>query len=102
MIEITTENNLSEVLSQNDKAIVLFGAAWCGNCRMVKPKFKNLASEHSDVTFVYVDAEKSPDARKHAKIVNLPTFASFKGGELVSQCEGNKIEHAKELISTLV
>lgn len=101
MIEIVTEDTLSDVLSANSQVVVLYGAGWCGNCRIVKPKFKKMAEDVSDVTFVYVDAEKSPQSRKLAEIVNLPTFAAFKNGHLVAQKEGNKIEFAKELVDAL-
>ena len=42
--------------------------------------------------FVYVDAEKLPNSRKLAEVNNLPTFAGFKNGSLVSQAAGNKTE----------
>lgn len=101
MIDIVTEDNLGDVLSANTQVVVLYGAGWCGNCRIVKPKFKRMAEETSGVTFVYVDAEKSPQSRKFAEIVNLPTFAAFKNGQLVAQKEGNRIEFAKELLDAL-
>jgi thioredoxin-like negative regulator of GroEL len=101
MKEIVTEDNLSDVLSSNSSVVVLYGAGWCGNCRLVKPKFKKLAEETAGTEFVYVDAEKSPNSRKFAEIVNLPTFAAFKNGSLVAQKEGNKIEFVKELLDAL-
>ena len=81
--------------------LVQYGAGWCGNCRMIKPKIKNLATEHGDITFVYVDAEKLPNSRKLANVSNLPTFAAFSGGELVEQAQGNKIELVQELVEKL-
>jgi thiol-disulfide isomerase/thioredoxin len=91
MIELT-EDTLKEVVDNNDKVIVQYGATWCGNCRIVKPKFKRLSNSHEDVTFVYVDAEKLPESRKMAEVKNLPTFAGFKSGKLISQQAGNKEE----------
>ena len=91
MIELT-DDTLKQVVDSNDKVIVQYGATWCGNCRIVKPKFKRLSNSHEDVTFVYVDAEKLPESRKMAEVKNLPTFAGFKEGKLVSQQAGNKEE----------
>ena len=38
------EDNLGEVLSSNKKVMVQYGATWCGNCRLTKPKFKRLST----------------------------------------------------------
>lgn len=100
MIELNADN-LQEIVSQQDKVIVQYGATWCGNCRMLKPKFKNLASKNEGIQFVYVDAEKYPQSRKLAQVDNLPTFASFSAGELVKQKQGNKGELIQELIDAI-
>ena len=86
------EDNLGEVLSSNKKVMVQYGATWCGNCRLTKPKFKRLSTENEDITFLYVDAEKLPGTRQFADVSNLPTFAGFVDGKLVKQSQGNKIE----------
>lgn len=91
MIELT-EDTLKEIVESNEKVIVQYGATWCGNCRIVKPKFKRLSNEHTDVEFIYVDAEKLPASRGLAEVKNLPTFAGFKSGKLVAQQAGNKAE----------
>ena len=92
------EDNLGEVLSSNKKVMVQYGATWCGNCRLVKPKFKRLSTENKDITFLYVDAEKLPDSRKFADVSNLPTFAGFVDGKLVKQSQGNKVEVIQEVL----
>ena len=95
------EDTLANLVKESDKVVVQYGATWCGNCRIMKPKFKKLASENTDVEFYYVDAEKLPESRKLAKVDNLPTFAIFKNGELVDQVQTNKAESLIELFSKL-
>ncbi len=95
------QDNLDQFVKENSKVLVQYGAGWCGNCRMIKPKIKNMAGEHEDITFVYVDAEKLPNSRKLANVTNLPTFAAFSGGEFVEQTQGNKIEIVQELVDKL-
>ena len=80
-----TQDNLQEVVAANPLVFVQFGAGWCGNCKIMKPKFKKYASETPNATFVYVDAEAFTESRKLAKVDNLPTFAAFKNGALVNQ-----------------
>ncbi|MBT3540020.1 thioredoxin family protein [Opitutales bacterium] len=92
MLEELTEDNLADLISQNQKVLVQFSAGWCGNCRIMKPKFKKKSSENNDIPFVLVDSEKFPNSRKLADVSNLPTFAVFKNGECVNQLQTNKSE----------
>ena len=97
MIELT-EDTLQELVAQHDQVVVQYSAGWCGNCRIMKPKFKRLAGENANAVFVLVDAEKFPNSRKLAQVNNLPTFAAFKGGSLLNQIQTNKEDQLKALI----
>lgn len=92
------QDNLQEILEKHPKVIVQYSAGWCGNCRLMKPKFKRLSAEHEGAVFVIADAEKFPASRKLAAVNNLPTFASFSNGALVNQVQTNKEEQLKVLI----
>ena len=98
MIELS-QDNLNEIIEGNEKVAVQFGAGWCGSCRLIKPKFKRLATENTDVKFVYVDAEKYPDSRALADVKNLPTFAGYKNGKLVFQSFGNKVDIINNMLN---
>lgn len=100
-MEELTQDNLKEIISSNEKVIVQYGASWCGMCRVIKPKFKKLSEETSDVKFYYVDAEKYPESRSLATIENLPTFAGFKNGELVKQKTSSNENAIKEILGEL-
>ena len=101
LIELN-EDTLQDLVSNNEKVIVQFSASWCGNCRIMKPKFKKLASENENLTFVLVDAENSPESRKLANVSNLPTFATFVNGKLVNETQTNKQEVLVELVNEIV
>ncbi len=96
-----TEDNLQKIVSENDKVMVQYGATWCGNCRIMKPKFKKLASENDEIPFYYVDAEKLPESRKLATVDNLPTFAAFEGGSLKNQVQTNQADSLATLFSEI-
>lgn len=100
LIELT-EDTLHDVVKQNNKVVVQYSASWCGNCRIMKPKFKKLASENETLAFVLVDAENAPESRKLANVSNLPTFATFLNGVLVNQTQTNKAEVLAELVSEI-
>lgn len=99
-VEIT-EDNLQQLIAEKPKALVQFGAAWCGNCRLMKPKVKRMAQNDESIEFIYADAEKFPESRKLAEVSNLPTFAIFKDGEFVNQVVTSKEEHLKELYNEI-
>ncbi len=63
MFQEITDDSLQELIDNNDQVVVQYSAGWCGNCRIMKPKFKKLASENENITFVIVDAVKFPESR---------------------------------------
>lgn len=97
-----TDDTLQQIVKDNPKVMVQYGAGWCGNCRIMKPKFKKLAAENEAVAFIYVDAEKFPESRKLAKVDNLPTFASFIDGSLVNQVQTNQVDNLNSLYNEII
>ena len=102
MLSEITDDSLAQIIQDNPKVVVQFSASWCGNCRIMKPKFKKLASENESISFVLVDAEKFPESRKLANVDNLPTFATFENGTKVNQVQTNRFEGLKELVNEIV
>lgn len=102
-VELANDESFRDLLENNDKVVVKYYADWCGSCRLFKPKFKRLSEDgrFDGITFVDVNAEKSPDARKAAGVTNLPYFAVFKEGALVDAVASSKEEAVVELIEKL-
>ena len=78
MVNELNTDTLQEEIQSNEKVIVQYSAGWCGNCRIMKPKFKKMSSENENMHFLMIDAEKNPNSRKLANVSNLPTFAFLK------------------------
>jgi len=102
MVQELSQDNLSEIIAENKTVVVQYSATWCGNCRIMKPKFKKLATENENVSFIIADAEKYPESRKLATVDNLPTFATFVDGKFVSQVQTNKFDVLKELVGEVL
>ncbi len=100
LLELDTDT-LQNVVSDNAKVMVQYSASWCGNCRIMKPKFKRMSTENDKITFVIIDAEKNPESRKLADVSNLPTFAAFVDGKLVNQVQTNKADVLADLVSEI-
>ena len=92
MVSELNTDTLQEEIQKNEKVLVQYSAGWCGNCRIMKPKFKKMSLENVNMHFLMVDAEKNPNSRKLADVSNLPTFAFFNNGELVSEVQTNKAD----------
>lgn len=97
-MKVLEQDNLADVVKDHDMVIVQYSASWCGNCRLMKPKFKKLSAETDSAEFVMVDAEKFPESRSLAEVNNLPTFAAFKNGEFVKQVQTNKFDNLKTFV----
>ena len=101
MVKELEQDNLAQIIAENDSVVVQFSASWCGNCRIMKPKFKKLASDNESMSFIMADAEKFPESRKMATVDNLPTFAIFKNGKFVNQTQTNKVDVLETLVNEL-
>ncbi|CAL2060923.1 thioredoxin family protein [Tenacibaculum sp. 190524A05c] len=102
MVQELNQDNLENIVAENKKVVVQYSATWCGNCRIMKPKFKKLATENENVSFILADAEKFPESRQLATVDNLPTFATFVDGKFVNQVQTNKFDVLKELVSEVI
>lgn len=100
MKEITNDD-LAQVLAGEEKSVVLYGASWCGVCKIVKPKLEKIVAEHNDIAFYYVDAEKNPASRDLAGVDNLPTFASFSKATLVKKGFGSQDAAIKGVVDAV-
>lgn len=102
-VEIRTDNDFQESIKNSEKVVVKYFADWCGSCRLFGPKFRRLSEDErfADVTFLDVNAENSPEARKLAGVTNLPYFATFKNGELVKGLPTSKEDSVVELLNEL-
>ena len=96
-----TEDNLADIVNENEKVVVQYGATWCGACKVMKPRVKRAAGEHENVTFVYADVEQFQESRSLTTIQNLPTFVGFVNGEVIAKEVGSKPDNLNNLIDAV-
>ncbi len=97
IIQNTTEYD--ELLKNNKSVFVDFYADWCGPCKMVGPIVEELSNEETDVKFVKVNVDNTPDIAQRYGIMSIPTLLAFKDGELAGSIVGFQ---PKEVIKELV
>lgn len=102
-VEVLKDGEFQEKLSNADRIAVKYYADWCGSCRLFAPKFRRLSEDDrfKDISFIDINAEQNPAARKLAGVTNLPFFAIFKDGELVEGMATNKEDMVVEMLTKL-
>jgi mycoredoxin len=83
------------VLSGGSESVVVFGADWCGDCRLAKAWLRD-----NDVPFTDIDVEQDHEARHRAMELargrrNIPVVVLPDGSVLVEPTE-------EELVSALL
>ncbi|NXO21350.1 GLRX3 protein, partial [Cisticola juncidis] len=85
-----------QLLQRPDRSLVVvhFWASWAPQCAQMSEVMAALAREHSQVTFVQLEAEAVPEVSEKYGISSVPTFLFFKDSQKVDRLDG---AHAPEL-----
>lgn len=74
---------LTQRLASFETTLVLcFCAAWCDTCNAYQPKFTELATQHPQACFVWVDIEDHPELLGDEDVENFPTIAIIANTEV--------------------
>lgn len=99
MIEITSKEQLTEVVQGNELVLIDFYAPWCGPCKMIAPMLKEISTERDDVTIVKVDVDSLKELAEENDVMSVPALQVVKGGEKVDQVNGFR---PKEMLVELI
>src|SRR3989339_127520 len=103
--QFTDADFQSEVLQSDKPVLVDFWAPWCGPCQMMGPIVEELANEFAgkNVKIGKVNVDENPIIAGQHKVMSIPTFLVFKGGQVVDQMIGGVTkEKLKELINKYI
>ncbi|MBQ9047841.1 MAG: thioredoxin [Solobacterium sp.] len=89
---IKSKDEYDALLKNNSAVFVDFFATWCGPCKMVSPIVEKLAAVNTDVVFVKVDVDETPDIAAQYGIMSIPTLMAFKHGEAAGTIVGFRPE----------
>ena len=102
-VEVLNDQSFQEKLAASPSVVVKYYADWCGSCRLFAPKFRRLSENeaYNNISFVDINAEENPEARKMAGVTNLPFFAIYKDSKMVEGAATNKEDIVLELLDKL-
>jgi thioredoxin 1 len=79
----------AEVLWSDLPVLVEFTADWCPPCRQMGPVLSALAAEEEGrLKVVQLDVDTNPETTNAYKVLSMPTFMLFRGGEPVKAMVG--------------
>lgn len=80
--KFTIDNFKEEVLDSPIPVLVDFYADWCGPCKMMGPIVSELAEKYEGKIRVgKINVDDQPALAQKYKVMSIPTFMVFKGGQ---------------------
>jgi len=85
-MKFTDSDFKDEVLNSNVPVLVDFWASWCPPCKMTEPLIDKLSQEYdSKVKIGKINVDQNPQTSAEYAIKGVPTFITFKAGEIVER-----------------
>ncbi|PWI20489.1 thiol reductase thioredoxin [Streptomyces sp. Act143] len=89
MRDVTDADFAAEVIGSELPVLVEFTADWCPPCRQMGPVLRALAAEEAGrLKVVQLNVDHNPTTTNAYKVLSMPTFMVFRGGEPVKAMVG--------------
>ena len=76
--DITSLENLKEIIQNNDGALIYFSHEQCNVCKVLKPKVENMLEENfPKIKMFYSDTVKFPEIAAQNSIFTVPTIIIY-------------------------
>lgn len=98
MVKIISE---ASEIPQQGVVVIDFFATWCGPCKVIAPKFEEMAKFYPTITFLKVDVDESQELTEQYDVRVMPTFVFLKDGQKVETIEGADIRRIGTTLEAL-
>ncbi len=102
--EINADVFEKEVIESDVPVFVDFYADWCGPCKMSAPEVDKVSEVYADrMKFYKVNVDGAQKLAIKYKVMTIPLFGIFKGGELVaSEIGAHRQDELEEFINKYI
>ena len=84
-----TDDNYSDILSQDKLVVIDVWATWCGPCQRLAPIIAQVAEEYGDHAVIgKYNAENNEELLERFGVRNIPTILFIKNGEVLDRLTG--------------
>ena len=80
MKKIETAAQYEEV-KKTKKAMFVFSADWCPDCRFIQPFLPEIEQTFSKYEFYYVDRDQLPEVCQQENVFGIPSFIAYDNGK---------------------
>ena len=94
MVKVLSSTDFDENVTLSEIPVLVdMYADWCGPCKMMAPVVEEIAEEtEGQVLVCKLNVDQAMDIAQKYKVVSIPTFLIFKGGQLTDRVIGAKAE----------
>ena len=78
-----SEKEFNSIVEKNSLVVLDIFAVWCSPCTEMKPIFRDLSRNHSDIKFISVDLDHSRWMGEKFDVDSIPSFLFFKDGKMI-------------------
>jgi thiol-disulfide isomerase/thioredoxin len=70
-----------EEIKNTKKAIFVFSADWCPDCRFIQPFLPEIEQTFSEYEFYYVDRDQLLEVCQQENVFGIPSFIAYDNGK---------------------
>lgn len=82
-LEPENQQQLAQRMQDDVWVVACLCAAWCDVCTSYRPGFDELAAQHPDKLFIWIDIEDSADLIGDFDVENFPTLLIQRGDDVM-------------------
>jgi len=79
MKNLESKQQYNEIMNQG-KAILMFSATWCPDCRIIEPVLPEIEEKFKEYTFFHVDRDEFIEICQELDVFGIPSFIAFDNG----------------------
>ncbi|MBS4189501.1 thioredoxin family protein [Bacillus sp. FJAT-49705] len=84
MIQVKTEKEYSELISQDEVTVGVFTTTWCPDCKRLDMFIDEIIAEHKDKQWFMIDRDEFPEISEKHNVMGIPSLLVFKKGEKIA------------------